>query len=142
MSWPAKANQIKKLQIELTNYCQARCPECAREKLYAENYKKPDIPYLYELNNSYVTFKQFKSWLGKDEWTGLRLIDFCGNYDEPTTNPDILKIIDWVLGSDNFSKQLVLNIATNGGTRSTKFWTEVANSVSYTHLTLPTTPVV
>ena len=127
MSWPAKANQIKKLQIELTNYCQARCPECAREKLYAENYKKPDIPYLYELNNSYVTFKQFKSWLGKDEWTGLRLIDFCGNYDEPTTNPDILKIIDWVLGSDNFSKQLVLNIATNGGTRSTKFWTDVAN---------------
>ena len=80
MSWPAKANQIKKLQIELTNYCQARCPECAREKLYAEDYKKPNIPYLYELNNSYITFEQFKSWLDKDEWTDLRLIDFCGNF--------------------------------------------------------------
>ena len=111
---------IKELQMEITNYCQARCPECAREKSQVK-LKKPISPYFYELNNKYITFDEFKSWFNKDDWKMLELIDFCGNYDEPTTNPDLLKIIDWILSDELFSKDLVVNIATNGGTRSTTF---------------------
>ena len=117
---------IRELQIEITNYCQARCPECAREKDHLKKDKKPESPYYYELNTKYTTISQFKSWFDKDDWQGLHLIDFCGNYDEPTTNPDLLEIIDWILGSDLFSKELVVSIATNGGTRSTQFWKDMA----------------
>ena len=35
---------IKELQMEITNYCQARCPECAREKSQVK-LKKPISPY-------------------------------------------------------------------------------------------------
>jgi len=117
---------IKELQMEITNYCQARCPECAREKSQVK-LKKPISPYFYELNNKYITFDEFKSWFNKDDWKMLELIDFCRNYDEPTTNPDLLKIIDWILSDELFSKDLVVNIATNGGTRSTTFWKEMGN---------------
>ena len=97
---------IKELQMEITNYCQARCPECAREKSQVK-LKKPISPYFYELNNKYITFDEFKSWFNKDDWKMLELIDFCGNYDEPTTNPDLLKIIDWILSDELFSKEVV-----------------------------------
>ena len=79
------------------------------------------------MNNKYITFDEFKSWFNKDDWQKLKLIDFCGNYDEPTTNPDLLKIIDWILSADLFPKDLVVNIATNGGTRSTEFWKDMGN---------------
>jgi hypothetical protein len=118
---------IKELQMEITNYCQARCPECAREKDYLSKYKKPKSPYFYELNTKYISVDEFKSWFNKDDWQKLKLIDFCGNYDEPTTNPDLLKIIDWILSADLFPKDLVVNIATNGGTRSTEFWKDMGN---------------
>ena len=118
---------VKELQIEITNYCQARCPECAREKDYLKKFKKAISPYYYELNSQYITIEQFKSWFSKDNWEQLYLIDFCGNYDEPTTNPDLLEIIDWILGSDLFSKELVVNVASNGGTRSTQFWKDMGS---------------
>ena len=118
---------IKELQMEITNYCQARCPECAREQVHLSESKKHISSYYYELNTKYVNIDEFKSWFNKDNWESLYLIDLCGNYDEPTTNPDLLKIIDWILGSDLFSKDLVVSIATNGGTRSTDFWKEMGN---------------
>ena len=61
---------IKELQMEITNYCQARCPECAREKSQVK-LKKPISPYFYELNNKYITFDEFKSWFNKDDWKML-----------------------------------------------------------------------
>lgn len=135
MSWPVRAENVIKLQMEITNYCQARCPECAREKFFDTNHimyhNSVGSPYRFELNNQYVKFEQFKTWFDKDNWKHLRLIDFCGNYDEPTTNPDILKIIEWIFQSDLFHQNLQVNIATNGGTRSTKFWSELATLCKY-----------
>ena len=115
---------IRELQMEITNYCQARCPGCAREK---SQIKRTTSPYHYELNTKYITFDEFKNWFNKDDWKMLRLVDFCGNYDEATTNPDLLKIIDWLLSDDLFSKDLVVNVATNGGTRNVDFWKDMAN---------------
>ena len=37
---------IKELQMEITNYCQARCPECAREKSQVK-LENPISPYVY-----------------------------------------------------------------------------------------------
>ncbi len=118
---------IKEVQIEISDYCQASCPACARETDYLYKSKKPKSPYFYKLNTKYITIDEFKSWFNKDDWQKLRLLEFCGNYDEPTTNPDLLKIIDWILSDDLFSKDLVVRISTNGGTRSTQFWKDMGN---------------
>jgi len=118
MSWPVAAKEIKKLQMEISNYCNARCPACAREK----SYDKPETKNYIGLNDTYVSFEKFKNWMSNDEWESLRLIDFCGNYDEPTTNPELLEIVEWIFGCGKFSRSLQVNIATNGGTRNTEFW--------------------
>ena len=126
MSWQAKAKDVKKLQVEITNYCQARCPECAREKIFLNGVDE-STPYIFEINNSYVTKDTFVSWLDKDDWSSLQLIDICGNYDEPCTNPELLDIVEWIVSSNIFNKDLEVNIATNGGVRNTKFWTDLGN---------------
>ena len=58
MSWPIKPLKVRKLQMEITNYCNARCPACAREKFYTGQME----PNILGLNNNYVTLEQFKSW--------------------------------------------------------------------------------
>lgn len=137
MSWPLQAKNIKKLQVELGNFCQARCPQCTREliikNLQDHNISNQDTtPYIWKLNSDYVTLEQFKGWLDKDEWDDLKLIDICGNYDEPCANPQFLEIVEWILTSDVFSKSVQINIATNGGIRNKTFWKKLGElSKSY-----------
>lgn len=122
MSWPKKAKNVSKVQVEISNFCQARCPMCARERLIGKNTSKNDSPYVWEINSIYVTLDQFKGWFDKDEWNDLQLIDICGNYDEPCTNPELLEIVEWIVTSDLFPKSLQISIATNGGVRDKQFW--------------------
>lgn len=123
MSWKLSVSQIKKLQIEMSNYCNAACPACARTKI---NGKGLDTGYSFTLNDTYVSLEQFKSWVSKDIWTDLELIHMCGNYDEATTNPELLDIVEWILESNElFPKQPKISIATNGGTRNEQFWQDL-----------------
>ena len=49
------------------------------------------IIILLHLNN-------LKVGLINDEWENLKLIDICGNYDEPT-NPELKKLLNGLLQS-------------------------------------------
>ncbi len=129
MSWPIKPNKVRKVQMEITNYCNARCSACAREKIVLG---KMD-PKILGINDNYITYEQFVSWFTKDDWSELRLLDFCGNIDEPTTNPDLEKIVKWILTYEGFDPKLQINIATNGGTRNKAFWQNMGElSARYT----------
>lgn len=121
MSWPVMANGVKKIQLEITNYCNARCSACAREKIMLGKLE----PEILGINDNYVSYEQFVSWFDKDKWENLLHIDFCGNIDEPTTNPDLLKICKWILENNEFTQYLKLTISTNGGTRNKEFWQEL-----------------
>ena len=128
MSWPVSITEVKKLQLEITNYCNARCPACAREKSITNDSKKH-----IGINDTYVSLDKFKQWFSKDKWDSLLLIDLCGNYDEPTTNPDLIKIISWIFSSNLFP-HVQVNIATNGGTRNKEFWRKLGElSQSHKH---------
>ena len=118
MSWKIPVKDQVKLQIEITNYCNAGCPQCAREDLKINNDSS-----LFELNSSYVSLDKFKSWIDKDDWSSLQKILFCGNYDEPATNPDLVPICNWILHNKKlFPNTPEISIATNGGVRNTNFW--------------------
>ena len=133
--WPVKVHEVKKLQMEITNYCNARCPACARETSFKNKDKRTHIG----LNDRFVSFENFKKWMSNDTWSSLRLIDFCGNYDEPTTNPDLLDIIDWIFESGKFTQKLQVTIATNGGTRNTDFWKKLGEiSAKHKYINIPT----
>ena len=60
MSWYLTTNQIRRLQIEITNYCNADCPLCDRENVGKE-----------KLNNTVISFEKIKSIITNDDWSDL-----------------------------------------------------------------------
>ena len=131
MSWYLTTDQITRLQLEISNYCNAQCPMCAREKYHnydLEWFKENNFNYPLGLNDSLISLDKYKQILSNDSWSSLQEIHFCGNYDEPTTHPDIYDMCKWTL--QNFP-QIVINIATNGGTRDKKFWKSLGELGKY-----------
>ena len=76
MSWKILVKDQVKVQIEMSNYCNAACPACARSKVH-KNIK--DEMYPITLNDTYISLEQFKSWFDKDTWSSLTHIHMCGN---------------------------------------------------------------
>jgi len=112
MSWYLTTDQITRVQIEISNYCNAQCPMCDREW-----YSKSD------LNNTLIPIDKIKSIFVNDNWGSLNQVHFCGNYDEPTTHPDLYELCEWILDS----MPTRVSISTNGGTRDTEFWTALGH---------------
>lgn len=122
MSW-FDTTQIGRIQLELTNYCNAFCPQCDRAELISQ-YDKWTKRATNNLNNNHITLQNVKDWFGRYKWDNLQFVNYCGNVDEPTINPEIIEITKWfnnILGDRN----IAINIASNGGTRNEAFWQEL-----------------
>lgn len=104
-------SQVGRLQLEITNYCNAACPLCVRNKITKEN-----------VNSHRLSFTNIKEWFRHYNWSLLERVHLCGNVDEPTLNPDIFEIIEFFKG---LNSKLDIWVATNGGTRNKKFWQEL-----------------
>jgi hypothetical protein len=121
MSW-FDTTQIGRIQLELTNYCNAFCPQCDRAELISQ-YDKWTKRATNNLNNNHITLQNVKDWFGPYEWDNLRFIHYCGNVDEPTINPEMIEITKWLQTICN--PNTTINIASNGGTRNKAFWQEL-----------------
>jgi MoaA/NifB/PqqE/SkfB family radical SAM enzyme len=106
-----KLDTVEWIDIELTSFCNIKCPGCLRQEM---NDKVGHI-----LNSSYIKLDDLKKWIPKGYLPNLRLVNFCGSVDEPTTHPEFLDIVDYFLDFTN------INIATNGSTRTIDFWEEL-----------------
>ena len=106
-----------RVQIEITNYCNARCPQCSREDFILAG--RSD-----RLNSRHITMEQIDNWFTPFNWDNLSKIHFCGDIDEPTLNPELIQMIEYFKG-DRFPKLNDIAIATNGGTRNIKFWQDL-----------------
>ena len=111
--WPIGINKIKRLQIELTTFCNADCPSCERAK-----YSTGPI-YKRYLNSIHLSFESLQKWLPLSDMKSLKVVHFCGNIDEPTLHPEIFEICEWL---DKYD----VHISTNGGTRNVEFWEKMA----------------
>lgn len=109
---------IEWLDIELTSYCNIKCPGCLRQE--SHNKVEP------LLNKSYTKLSDLKKWITADGLPNLKYVNFCGSVDEPTSHPEILEIVDYFkLIVDHRGKNAGVNIATNGSTRTPEFWAEL-----------------
>ena len=118
----AGTEKIPRVQIELTNYCNARCNMCEREQVHNGDMEGGAAAHL---NNAFVTIKDIEQAFSGD-WSMLSKLALVGNVDEPTINPEIFEIIEFFqkkfreVGGYNF-----ITIATNGGARDEEFWTRM-----------------
>lgn len=95
------------IRFEVTNFCNLKCPHCARIPL--EN--------KYKLNSNHVSLECTKKW-----FPVLFLIEnspiflFSGLVGEPTINPEFLEIIKYL------SKFSTVRIDSNGSTNNEGWW--------------------
>jgi MoaA/NifB/PqqE/SkfB family radical SAM enzyme len=102
---------IRQVHLELTDKCNAACPQCARSDHGGP--VNPELP-LTELSLKDVTSifpRQFVAQLDK--------LYACGNYGDPIVARDCLQIFQFFRV---WNATIRLGIHTNGGARSEDFW--------------------
>jgi len=105
-------NDIKLLDIELSNNCNAACPMCARNELGGttkpdlkqEDWHKTLIPKVFD--------KRFKN---------LRNVLFCGTHGDPAVAPQSLDAIQYL--KTNFNT--TIEFFSNASTRNKDWWYEL-----------------
>jgi len=110
---------IEWLDIELTSFCNIECKGCFR--VLSKHADKI-------LNKEYITIDTIRERFQKSMFPNIKIINFCGSVDEPTSHPQFFDIIrhfaDW---------DAHINIATNGSLRTTKWWEELASILPSSH---------
>lgn len=119
-----KLNNIKVLHLEVTDACNAACPQCARET--DNNFDKNKLHHL--------TVDQIKQLFSEEDIKYLDKMFMCGTYGDPAAGKHTLDIFRYFR---SINPRITLGMNTNGSLRSVKWWQELAGI-----FTLPTDYVV
>lgn len=110
---------VRKVHLELSSACNAACPNCPR--FY--NNSPLTRPSLVVRS---ISLEEFKTWFPPSFIKQLSEFDFCGNFGDPCSAPDILPIVEY-LHEQNLP---VLKIHSNTGMKTTKFWSRLGELFS------------
>ena len=106
---------LKTINAELTNYCNAACPMCPRFDF--------DLNLIKSItNNSHTTLETIKNGIGPKVLSQLKRFYSCGVLGDGSINPECLEIYEYVKRCGKSH----LSLNTNGGARTTDFWKELA----------------
>lgn len=111
-------HEIKQIQIELTQRCQASCPMCDRNILGGVT--NPHV------TNAELSLDDCKQMFSKNFIEQLRSILMIGVFGDPIIAQDTLEICQY-FREHNPTVNLV--IITNGGARPTQWWKDIANVI-------------
>jgi MoaA/NifB/PqqE/SkfB family radical SAM enzyme len=117
-----KFNELEKVQIEITNRCQASCPMCPRN--IQGGLKNP----LLKFND--WTLVDFVRVFTPVVLKQIRLLTFCGNFGEPILNNDLIAMCDFVTTN---APHIDIRIHTNGSARHLDWWKELAIKLPRKH---------
>ena len=110
---------IEWIDIELTSFCNISCKGCFRVVS-----KQADKI----LNKTYIDLDVIKDKFRKEQFPAIKIINFCGSVDEPTTHPQFFEIVehfaDW---------NCHVNVATNGSIRTPQWWERLAKTMPKSH---------
>jgi MoaA/NifB/PqqE/SkfB family radical SAM enzyme len=109
-------DNITSINAELTNYCNAACPMCARYFIDGELVKD-------KVNNMHTSLAFIKEKIGTDVIKRLRSFTSCGNYGDGAMNPECLDIYKWI---KDVNPTCSLSLHSNGGARNEVFWNDLA----------------
>lgn len=117
-----KFDQLTKIQIEITNRCQASCPMCPRNI-----HGGIDNPLL---KSNDWTYENFTSIFTIDVLKQLSQISFCGDFGEPILNNDLIRMCGYL---KMHKPDIHVQIHTNGSARNSLWWSNLASSLPENH---------
>lgn len=103
---------LKKIELEITNNCNAACPGCTRTQ------------NLNLIKNNSFTYADFKSIFSNHDYTGTEF-KFCGVLGDPAMNEDCADMVEHVLKLGGRCE-----ISTNGGVQPASWWEKLGNIAS------------
>ena len=104
-------SEIKHLHLELSSYCNARCPLCTRNFFgfeYNRGYKE-----------AHLTLEKIQNILPVDFVQQLDEVLINGTHGDFVMNSESAEIVSWLRQTN---PQMHIHISTNGSARSKKFW--------------------
>lgn len=108
-------HSLTDLHVELTDKCNAACPQCPRTDL--QTGRESELVFDVSLDPDLLLHRI-------RQLPQLRSVMFCGNYGDPVMHPDLLhlsreirKMNKWVI------------IHTNGGLRPVSWWSELGEII-------------
>lgn len=113
--------QIKVLDLETTNTCNASCPQCLRTN------ENTDIESQY---HDVLDFDRVTLNLPGDFWLGLTEINLSGTTGDNIAHPNIQNIVSKLIA---IAPQAKIKISTNGGLRNTDWWQKFGQLLSGTN---------
>ena len=112
------------IQIELSDYCNSKCPICTR---YIEG--RVGLKPTSSVNKNQISYEDFRKWFPR--WfirDRLFKMRFNGQVGESSLCDDLLEIVEYIV---KCNKNLeYLSLTTNGGTRTPEFWYELGKLMS------------
>jgi MoaA/NifB/PqqE/SkfB family radical SAM enzyme len=108
-------DQINTLQIEITSYCNSKCPHCPRFDENGFLHKSVDLQHW--------DIAQLITNLEIEKMTGLEKIIIEGDKGDPVMHP---KLYDLLLYLSQAPSQPVLELTTNGSIQSPLWWSKLA----------------
>jgi MoaA/NifB/PqqE/SkfB family radical SAM enzyme len=117
-----KFSELKIIQIEISNRCQASCPMCPRN--IHGGIENPLLP----LND--WTLENFIKIFPVEVLGQLEILNFCGDFGDPLMNNDLIDMCKYVKET---APDVKIDIHTNGSLRSTAWWKDLANALPKKH---------
>jgi len=109
-------DNLNVINVELTDFCNAACPQCSRWKWDGTLNEE-------KVNKNHTTLELVKNKIPVPVIKRLRYFYSVGTFGDPLMNPETTEIYEYI-GSHNPTCEL--EIHTNGGGRSKEFWQRLA----------------
>ncbi len=112
-SW-FKIQDLEILEVELTTFCNARCPLCSRQ-VFSTYKEDPTLP------KRHMDTKDVLSLLPSLAKCKQVHVDFIGSFGDPIMHPELLEICERYLELPN----VTVMIETNASVRGDSFWQDL-----------------
>jgi len=117
-----KFSDLKELQLEITNNCQARCPMCPRN--INGGLENPLI------KTTEWTLEDFKIIMNPKVLNQIECFHLCGNFGDPMMNDDVIDMCQYTTDTN---PNVCLQFHTNGGARKPEWWERLARALPKNH---------
>jgi len=107
--------EINHLHLELSSFCNARCPCCPR------NFQ--GYPYNMGYTESNLSLKDFKRIFSLTRLSRVHIAIINGNFGDALMNPETPDIVAYMRRARH---DMSIRVHTNGGARDRDFWTRLA----------------
>lgn len=98
-------SEVIDIEIDLTGFCNAKCPLCSWNYVENEHLAKPNIRSPHEIIDSLK------------EFSNLRFVRLVGTVSEPTLYPHFFELCEYFV-----KREIVIEICTNGDTHNEDWW--------------------